>query len=118
MKEYGRIWGCCAALLCSTQVAHAQFGNAAARPALELPAGIEEILKVDDGPLLVQSTTPANESIYAITSIEGQMILLAQTENGTRVFVPQHISPNALARLFGGTIIPARSFVSPILGQR
>ena len=146
--EYGRISLCLGVMVVLASGANAQ----AEKPEqdLPLPAGIEEITKIDAndrGQLtrggaqlfaLPQAVEPLKQSdikewhlhvpskpsgatigapeyepIESLVSIEAQMILLAKTKSGARIFAPQHLSPNFFARLFGGTIIPTRDMVAP-----
>ncbi|HEX8552129.1 MAG TPA: hypothetical protein VF681_11320 [Abditibacteriaceae bacterium] len=117
-SKYGRIAGYLGVLLLSASSANAQLEKRA--PVFELPAGIDDILAIKDEPLLIQATeTPQiaeleDEEAYSLISVEAQMILLAQTETETKVYVPKHIPPHVFVRLFGGINIPTRLFVAPL----
>ena len=123
--EYGRISMCLGVTVVFASCANAQEFFPKAGPPFELPTGIEELLKIDPSernlvvgspePVATGATigAPEYEPIESLVSIEAQMILLAKTKSGARVFVPQHLSPNFFARLFGGTIIPTRDVVAP-----
>lgn len=111
------------------QDAKVQFGGHPAKQnqELELPEGIEELARIESSRALVwhdadshdaeshgfaADALTAQQPIQSLTSIEAQMILLVETATGFKRYVPQHISPNAFARLFGSVIVPTQEFVA------
>ncbi len=88
------------------------FFSGATLLALSLGAGAQTRPNLRGG-----ATLPLPEGVKRVVALDAYNVLLTQNErDGGRSFgliAPRHVYAGALARLFGGAIIPTQQFVSP-----
>lgn len=89
------------ALSALSATAHAQSATTAASGVLRPPSGVTKIVSVDAHNVLIVETEDAPDAPKQYSLI-----------------IPRHIYSGSLARLFGGSVIPAEMMVSPGMAGR